>query len=138
MWKQLCYTVCILNRSRIRNHFTGMRLKRYHRHRGTGTDPRYDGCDLNTQSPVPGISFPDDVNYELYHTEKEYHSAYWIVSPEPNFFTDLYVNGEDKPCVEGGDTMYAEMYLVPKGDFYSGENVTVNVTGGEYTGILDK
>ena len=59
--------------------------------------------------------------------------AYWIETP--SFNTDLYVNGEDKPCIEGGDTLYAGTTLIAKEGFYFSNSLRVNVTGGEFEDV---
>ena len=104
---------------------------------GTVVTADYDSenkdYDWDTQDPFPVISVPDDADYELYDSDSDYLPAYWIETP--SFNTDLYVNGEDKPCIEGGDTLYAGTTLIAKEGFYFSNSLRVNVTGGEFEDV---
>ena len=94
-----------------------------------------------TQDPYPEVLVPSDANYELDAQEDELY-GYWVdlltddEDPD-NIDFSLYVNDEDRPCVVPGE-MLAQIYLRPKEGFHFSDLLKVNVTGGSYTGIMER
>ncbi|MBQ9814782.1 MAG: hypothetical protein IJM53_03715 [Lachnospiraceae bacterium] len=94
--------------------------------------------DWDSQNPYPEVTIPDDAPYELDDSETMLY-GYWIEKEEYG----LYVNWEENPCMVGGDTVVAEIWIrskdegggfepQPKSPF--NEELEINVTGGTLLG----
>ena len=102
--------------------------------------------DWNTQSPIPAVTLPADVPYELDEVEDMFLYGYWC---EDENAENIYVSSEEHPFMKGGETFYADIYLRAKEGYVfppsedipmptAPENekeapsmaLTINVTGG--------